>query len=296
MTSKALLMLRFFKIQMESIKFSHSVFALPFALIATLLARRGRLPTGLEVIHIVLAMVGARTWAMGVNRAVDAKIDAANPRTNNRPIPSQALSVRSVWVFSVCGAVVFLYAAGWLSVTALLCAPFVLFILASYSYAKRFTFLCHFWLGFCLGLAPLGAWVALQNEFPVRLLVLTAAILFWVGGFDIIYATQDEVFDRANKLHSIPARFGTRIALAIARASHVIAALCFVQFGLMYGLGWTYFTGLAFVAVFMIAQHRLATDPQKINFAFFNLNGWIAVTLLSVTALSLYLENPGAIS
>lgn len=274
---------------LESIKFSHSLFALPFALIATLLASRGSWPSLTTTSEIVFAMVGARTWAMGINRLVDAKIDAQNPRTRSRAIPAGKLSPRSMLVLSLLGAALFIASAALLSRTALYCAVPVLLILASYTYTKRFTFLCHFWLGLCLGLAPLGAWVALRNEISPIVALLSIGILFWVAGFDIIYALQDENFDKAQNLHSIPARFGVGPSLWIARTSHLIAAVAFAEFGLRFELGKIYFAGLALCAMLMIYEHSLVRNGrlEKINLAFFNLNGWISVTLFVATAVSL---------
>lgn len=274
---------------LESIKFSHTVFALPFALIATLLASQGQVPSASILVKIVLAMVGARTWAMGINRLVDAHIDVKNPRTLSRAIPAGRISQKQMIAFSTLGAVLFIAASYWLSLTAFYCSVPVLLILASYSYTKRFTFLCHFWLGLCLGLAPLGAWVAIRNEISLTMLVLSTGIMCWVAGFDIIYALQDEHFDREQKLHSIPARFGTEVALQIARLSHILAAAAFAYFGWKANLGLSYFVGLGLSAALMVSQHTLVRkgNLQHVNLAFFNLNGWIAVTLFVSTAFSL---------
>ena len=274
---------------LESIKFSHSIFALPFALTSLLLARRGSLPTLREALLIVVCMVGARTWDMGFNRVADARFDAENPRTAGRAVPAGRLSSTQMWAFALAGALVFIAGAGALSITALFCAIPLLAILASYSYMKRFTFLCHFWLGLCLGLAPLGAWVALRDEFPWPMLSLTSAICFWVAGFDILYALQDEKFDRGRGLHSIPARFGTSGSLLIARTSHLVAALSFLAFGLTYELGGLYFAGLAVASGLMIYEHWLVRggDLSKIGMAFFNLNGWVSVLLFLSAGLSL---------
>ncbi|MCA2960144.1 MAG: UbiA family prenyltransferase [Silvanigrellales bacterium] len=274
---------------LESIKFSHTIFALPFAILALVLARRGGLPTVREALLIVLCMVGARTWAMGVNRLADAHIDAKNPRTSSRAVPAGRLSSVAMATFAGTGAVVFLGGAAALSPVALACALPVLLILASYSWAKRLSFLCHFYLGFCLGLAPLGAWVALRGEFPWRLLTLTFGIAFWVAGFDILYALQDEQFDRETGLHSVPAKFGTAPAIFVARASHLVSAVLFLTFGLLFELGVAYFAGLALAGVLMIWQHRLTRggDLSRIGMAFFNLNGWISVLLFFSASLSL---------
>ena len=277
---------------LESIKFSHTIFALPFAIIAALLARNGSSPSASEFAFIILAMIGARTWAMSVNRAVDAHIDAQNPRTKNRSLPSGRLLSKQVWLAAALGAGVFTLSAAMLSKTALWCSPVILVILASYSYTKRFTFFCHYWLGLCLGLAPLGAWVALQNEISPNIFLLSCAICFWVSGFDIIYALQDQDFDRSLNLHSIPAKFGTKISLYIARFSHALAAVLFFIFGNLFHLGIPYFLGVSVAVLLMIYEHWLVRkgDLKNINMAFFNLNGWIAVLLLTSTCLSLFLN------
>ena len=274
---------------LEAIKFSHSIFALPFAVISMLLARRGALPRAVEWVSIILCMVGARTWAMGVNRLVDAKFDAANPRTQGRTIPAGLMSPRAMLLYSLAGATLFIVFAGILSKTALFCSIPLLAVLASYSYTKRFTFLCHFWLGLCLGLAPIGAWVALRNTFPYEMLSLTFAICFWVAGFDILYALQDKNFDRKAQLYSIPAVFGTAAALVTARISHALAAVLFAVFGVAYNLGYAYFVGWGASVVLMSFQHWIMRKGslQKLEIAFFNLNGWIAVILLFSCAFSL---------
>jgi 4-hydroxybenzoate polyprenyltransferase len=276
---------------LESIKFSHTVFALPFALLSVLLARRGGLPTLAEALFVILCMVGARTWAMSVNRLADAKIDFANPRTADRALPAGRLSRTAMTAFATGGAALFVFGAAMLSQLALFCALPLLAVLASYSWAKRFTFLCHFYLGFCLGLAPLGAWIALKGTFPWAMLTLTFGICFWVAGFDILYALQDQGFDQKAGLHSVPAQFGTSKALVIARASHVLAAFLFFTFGLLYELGPVFYSGLAVAVVLMAWQHFLTRggDLSRIGMAFFNLNGWIAVLLFFSAGLSLLL-------
>lgn len=277
---------------LEAIKFSHTIFAMPFALLAAVLAFRGGLPPLGHLLWIILAMVGARTWAMAVNRVVDAHFDSLNPRTASRAVAQGRIQKSSMMIFGTLGALLFIVAAGALSRVALACSVPVLMILASYSYAKRVSVLCHFWLGLCLGLAPLGAWVALRGTLPPELLLLTGGITFWVGGFDIIYALQDATFDAEHKLRSIPSRFGTRRALWIARLSHFFAAIFFALFGAMHELGTLYFLGLIGAAVLMIQQHRVVGQGSldRIEFAFFNLNGWIAVLLFLSATLSLWLQ------
>jgi 4-hydroxybenzoate polyprenyltransferase len=277
---------------LEAIKFSHTVFALPFALLAAALAFRNSVLQPAKIIWIILAMVGARTWAMSINRVVDAKFDALNPRTAQRAVAAGTISHRNMLGFGFLGALVFVASAAALSVTALYCSVPVLLILASYSYTKRFTVLCHFWLGLCLSLAPLGAWVAIKESLQPHIFILSAAITFWVGGFDIIYALQDENFDRTNHLMSIPSRFGTNNALWIARTSHAVSALFFLFFGWTAALGWLYFIGLGAAVVLMTQQHLMVRKGslEKIDFAFFNLNGWIAILLFLAASLSVWIE------
>jgi 4-hydroxybenzoate polyprenyltransferase len=277
---------------LEAIKFSHTIFAMPFALMAAVLAFRGNTPPVMQVFWIILAMVGARTWAMAVNRVVDAHFDVLNPRTSERAVAKGTIKKSSMMFFGTVGAVVFVCAAAALSRVAFWCSFPVLLILGSYSYAKRVSLLCHFWLGLCLGLAPLGAWVALRNTLPPQLLLLTAGITFWVGGFDIIYALQDAKFDSEQGLQSIPSRFGVIPALWIARLSHLAAAVFFAFFGVKFNLGAIYFCGLGLSALLMLQQHAVVRKGSldRIEFAFFNLNGWIAVLLFLAATVSLWLE------
>ncbi|MEN9528460.1 MAG: putative 4-hydroxybenzoate polyprenyltransferase [Pseudomonadota bacterium] len=277
---------------LEAIKFSHTVFAMPFALLSAVLAFRTGSFDWIKLIWIVAAMVGARTWAMSINRVVDAHFDALNPRTAARAVAAGSISKKHMLGFGALGAVLFVGSASALSQVAFLCSFPVLLILASYSYTKRFTFLCHFWLGLCLSLAPLGAWVALQGTFPLEMLFLMGGITAWVGGFDIIYAIQDAAFDAQQGLHSIPSRFGIPRALLVARISHILAALFFATFGVLYRLGAIYFVGLAVAAILMVQQHLVVRKGKmdNINFAFFNLNGWIAVLLFLAATLSVWLS------
>lgn len=277
---------------LEAIKFSHTIFAMPFALLATVLAFRGATPPASILFWIILAMVGARTWAMAVNRVVDAYFDAQNPRTAQRAVAKGEIKKSSMMIFGGAGAALLIFAAASLSQTALYCAIPLLLILGSYSYAKRFSVLCHYWLGVCLGLAPLGAWVAIRGTLPAELLLLTGGIALWVGGFDIIYALQDRNFDKEIGLKSIPSRFGLVPALWTARISHMGAAILFALFGFYHQLGAVYFSGLVISVALMIHQHRIVRKDslERIEFAFFNLNGWIAVLLFVAASVSLWLE------
>lgn len=265
----------------KDIKIAHTVFALPFALLATVVAFRNGTTSLAQVGLIVAAMFGARTWAMSINRLADANIDRANPRTAGRALPAGRLSRKQVWLCALAAAALFTTAAALLSATALACALPVLAILASYSFAKRVTWLCHFWLGACLGLAPLGAWVALTGAFEPGIVVLGFAIMAWVGGFDILYALQDLNFDRSAQLHSIPARFGAPAARAISAASHALALVLFSWAGHQLSLSSIFQAGVAIAAVLVLGQHFLVAlrGLSAVPFAFFQLNGWLAVVL-----------------
>lgn len=280
------------RVYLESIKFAHTIFALPFALLAALIARRGALPSLREIACVVLAMVGARTFAMCVNRVADRRIDALNPRTATRALVSGTASLGRMITLGFFGAFAFLAAAALLSPIALACAPVVLVILATYSFTKRFTWLCHFWLGLCLGLAPQGAWVALRGELSGLMALLGAALAFWVAGFDIIYALQDELFDKGAALHSVPSRFGRARSLWIARLSHLTAGFLFVGFGLAAALGPIYASALGASAILMWRLHVqvAAKEPRFIEQAFFSVNGWVAVLLAAGAAVDLFLQ------
>jgi 4-hydroxybenzoate polyprenyltransferase len=265
----------------RDIKIVHTVFALPFALLASAIAFRNSSTNLGQLGLIIAAMFGARTWAMSINRLADAPFDRANPRTAGRALPSGQLSKRQVWVYALVAAALFIGSAALLSGAALACALPVLAILASYSFAKRLTWLCHFWLGACLGLAPIGAWVALVGTFEPGIAVLGLAITTWVGGFDILYALQDLEFDRDTRLHSVPARFGVRTARALAAASHTLALVLFAFAGMLLSLTSIYQSGVAIAAVLVLGQHVLVAwrGLAAVPFAFFQLNGWLAVVL-----------------
>ena len=275
---------------LEAIKFSHTIFAMPFALMSVLLARRGHLPRASEMGLIVLSMVGARTWAMCINRLADADIDAKNPRTKQRALPAGLLGKKHFVILATAGAIALLVGAAGFSWLCLLLAVPLLAVLASYSYFKRFSFLCHFWLGFCLGCAPLGAWIALSPEFNPAILWLTCGILFWVAGFDIIYAIQDLDYDRQGGLHSVPSRWGDRIARRVALISHIVSLIFFGLFGMAFSLGWPYFLGIFFSSLLVFSQHFMMffiPQDKKSESRFFQLNAWVAVLFLLVTVADL---------
>jgi 4-hydroxybenzoate polyprenyltransferase len=274
------------RVFLEMIKFSHTVFALPFAFTGAVLAARG-LPTGHQAFWIVMAMVGARTAAMGLNRIIDAEIDGANPRTRNRAIPAGLLGKGSVALFVILAILLMLYAAHRLNPLCLYLSPVALFFLVLYSYCKRFTALAHVVLGVCLAAAPLGAWIAIQGNVGLPAVLLATSVMFWVGGFDILYALQDLEFDRLHGLHSIPVRLGITGSLRAARIFHV------TMLGLLAALYWTmdlgiyYLIGLAVTTALILYEHWLlrAGDLKKLDAAFFNMNGYISITIFLFTLL-----------
>lgn len=269
------------------VKFSHSVFALPFALASATLAA-GDQTRWTHVAWIVVAMVGARSAAMGFNRLADQAIDARNPRTAGRELPRGVLRRGEVWAFVVLSAAVFVLAAAMLNVYCLMLSPVALAIVFGYSYTKRFTALSHLFLGTGLAMAPMGAWLAIRGSFSPVPVLLGFAVLFWVAGFDTIYACQDVAFDRVSGLHSLPARLGVTRALRAARALHVLAV---VLLALVYGLvplHPVYLLGVAGVAVLLLYEHSLvsADDLSRVNAAFFAVNGWISLGYLVATVAS----------
>lgn len=274
------------RIFLEMIRFEHTVFALPFAYTGALLVEK-KLPAGTDVLWITLAMVGARTAAMSLNRIIDRHIDAQNPRTAVRALPRGLLSVGEVWVYVFISFALLLLAAYQLSPLAFKLSPIAVLVLTLYSYTKRFTWTCHLFLGLALGLAPLGAWVAIANRFDVAPVLLCVGVLFWVAGFDIIYACDDYSFDREHGIHSIPARFGIAGALAVSTFFHVLAPGFFLAAGIILQLGVFYYLGLALAISLLWYQHRLITprDLSRAGVAFFNLNGLLSVVMFLFTLL-----------
>jgi 4-hydroxybenzoate polyprenyltransferase len=265
---------------LEMIKFSHTIFALPFALLSAVIAAGGWPDAG-TVGKILLAMVGARSAAMAHNRLVDRKFDAANPRTAGRALPSGRLSVGYVRAFRAVSIAVFLLAAASLNRLTLLLAPVALAILFLYSYAKRFTSLSHLWLGACLAMGPVGAWIAIRGELDLLPILLGLAVLFWTAGFDIIYALQDEEYDRRAGLHSLPARLGARRALVLSALFHL--AMIVLLFGVwrLVGGGPLFAAGLALTAGGLLYQHAIVRpgDLSRVNAAFFTANGFVSIAL-----------------
>lgn len=278
------------RVFLEMIKFSHTIFALPFALTGAVLAARG-LPTGYQIFWILVAMVGARTTAMGLNRLIDADIDARNPRTAGRAIPAGLIGKGTVVAFIVFSVLVMLYAAFMLNRLCLYLAPVALFFLVLYSYCKRFTALAHVVLGVCLGAAPIGAWIAIRGDVALPVLFLGLAVLFWVAGFDILYALQDLEFDRQSGLHSIPVHLGIAGSLWTARAFHLVMLGLLAGVWSTLGLGMIFLVGLLVTATMLGYEHWLLRGGNlaKLDAAFFNMNGYISVVIFLFTAADVLL-------
>lgn len=275
---------------LDMVRFEHTVFALPFAYLGMVLAWGDwENANWWDFFWITVAMAAARTAAMSLNRYIDRQIDLRNPRTADRPIQTGAIDGATVLLLSVVSLVILAIAAWMLDPLAFILFPGALAFLVGYSYTKRFTWLSHFILGFTDGLAPMGAWVAVRgsvftlSDLPAWLLL--AAVTVWIGGFDIIYACQDVEFDREHGLQSIPARFGIRRALQVAAASHVSTIIVMVLLGLVTGLTWPYWLGLAIMSGLLIYEHSLVRpdDLSKLGVAFFNINGYISVTIFVAT-------------
>jgi 4-hydroxybenzoate polyprenyltransferase len=269
----------------KMIKFSHTIFALPFAGLATILAI---LQTSIEasilyekIFYIILCMITARSAAMGFNRVVDSDFDAKNSRTALREIPSGSLSKKSVIFFIVLSSLLFLFFSYCLSLLCFLLSFPALFCILFYSYTKRFTYLCHFFLGFAIGIAPTAAYIAILNKIELLPFLWTMGLTFHIAGFDILYSTADAEFDKANGLHSIPSRFGIKKAFWISRASHVISFSLLLYAGMYSGLGLFYFLFLALTGILFIIEHSLVkeNDLSKVPIAFFHINASISIVL-----------------
>lgn len=273
--------LRNVRTTLEMIKIEHTLFALPFAFLGAVLAANG-LPTLKQLLWITVAMVGARSTAMAFNRIADREYDARNPRTSNRALPTGLLSVGFVWAFTAVSAAVFFVAAAMLNRLTLLLAPVALASVLLYSFSKRWTLLSHLLLGWCLSIAPTGAWIAVRGalDSPVPLL-LSLVVMLWTAGFDVLYACQDYAFDVEVGLHSIPKQFGIARALFIARLLHIAAFAALLALYWMTQLGIFALLGVVATAVLLIYQHRLvrADDLTKLNAAFFTTNAFVSVIL-----------------
>jgi 4-hydroxybenzoate polyprenyltransferase len=273
------------------VRFSHSVFALPFALVGAMLAARGTPLTAARVGWIVAAMVTARSAAMGFNRLVDARYDALNPRTAMRELPAGAMSAREALAFVLASSAAFLAVCWQLGPICFWLAPVALAIVFWYSIAKRVTHLTQLFLGLAMAVAPVGGWIATGGGWSWEPVLLAVAIGTWVGGFDVLYACQDVQFDRAHGLRSIPVRFGVPASLAISRALHVVTVACFLALGWLVGLGTVYFAGVACVALLLAFEQSLvsADDLSRVKQAF-DLNGYVGLLYLLTTGVALYVR------
>lgn len=269
------------------IKLSHSLFAMPFALAAAVLASREVAVTPLQLALIVVCLVAARSSAMGFNRVVDRDIDAANPRTASREIPSGQISVRAAWAFTLGSAAIFVLASALLGPAPLALAPVALVVIWGYSLTKRFTALCHAVLGLALALAPTGVWVALTGSYGAVPAVLSLAVATWVAGFDLIYSCQDADFDRARGLRSGPAALGIRGALLASALLHVGTMACLLALPALVPLGWPYAVGVAVIGAVLGYEHWIVRpdDLSRVDKAFFDLNGYVSLAFFGCVAL-----------
>jgi 4-hydroxybenzoate polyprenyltransferase len=283
---------------LDMVKFEHTIFALPFAYLGMVLAWGSwEAASWWDFVWITVAMAAARTAAMSLNRYIDRTIDAKNPRTAKRPIQAGVIEANTVLFYAVVSLVILGVASWLLDPLALILFPGALAFLVGYAYTKRFTWLCHYILGFTDGLAPMGAWVAVRGsiftaeDLPAWLLM--AIVTFWIGGFDVIYACQDVEFDQRVGLHSIPARFGIRRGLQVAAASHLLTVALLVVLGITSSLSWPFWLGVAAVAGLLLYEHSLVKpdDLSKLGIAFFNINGYISVTIFVATFLAVLLQN-----
>jgi 4-hydroxybenzoate polyprenyltransferase len=282
-------------VTLEMIKWEHSIFALPFALTAAVLAAKGW-PHPMQIVWITVCMVTARSAAMAFNRWADASLDASNPRTAMRAIPAGTLSRGFVGTFTIVSALLFLLAAGQLNRLTLLLAPVALVVVLSYSYTKRFTRWSHLVLGLALGIAPAAAWIAICGSLDPRILVLSLGVLFWVAGFDIFYSCQDAAHDREAGLYSIPSRFGVPTAFWIARGMHAATLALFAWLVSLFALGPAGWVGVALVAAVLVYEHAIISprDLSRINAAFFTLNGVVSIIFFISVAIAVFLTRHSA--
>lgn len=280
------------RVTLEMIKIEHTLFALPFALLGAVFAANG-LPTLRQFLWIIVAMVGARSAAMAFNRIADVNYDAKNPRTASRALPAGMLSVGFVWVFTLVSAGIFLFAAAMLNPLTLILAPVALASVLLYSFSKRWTLLSHIVLGWCLAIAPTGAWIAVRGEIGSQIpLLLSLVVLLWTAGFDILYACQDVDFDRREGLRSIPARVGIANSLWIARMLHAASFIALVSLYFVTKVGAVALVGVVATAALLLYQHRLvkADDLSRLNAAFFTTNAFVSVILLVTFGAAVFIR------
>ncbi|WP_068775396.1 UbiA-like polyprenyltransferase [Paenibacillus sp. FJAT-26967] len=284
------------KIFLEMIKFEHSIFALPFAYMGAILGAvvlTGELPEWSKIGWVTLAMIGARTAAMSLNRVIDKKYDKKNPRTAGRAIPAGLISITEVMLFVALSFLLLFWSAAQLNMLSVYLLPVAVFFLVFYSYTKRFTWACHFVLGITLGLAPLGGWVAITGEITLASLVLFITVAMWSAGFDLIYACQDVEFDREEGLHSFPGRFGIPTALITAKILHVLTAVGLIALFFMTSLSWLYLVGILIAYIILFYEHRLVSpkDLSKLNTAFFTMNGVLSAVVFTFTLIDVLMES-----
>ncbi len=266
------------------IKFEHTIFALPFAFLGAImgnLVEEGTVPSLMEWIWITLAMVGARSSAMALNRAIDSEIDGRNPRTKTRAIPAKLLKRGEVYLFILISLALLFVSAYQLNALSVKLLPLAVFFLVIYSYTKRFTYLCHIVLGVTIAIAPLGGWVGATGTLSQEAFLLFVGVLFWTAGFDVIYATQDAEYDKSHGLYSIPSSFGIANGLMTARWLHVASFIAFVSLGVVSGMGWIYYLGVFISGAIMVYEHSLVKphDLSKLDVAFFTMNGVLSVVM-----------------
>ena len=282
--------MRKLKIILEMIKFEHTIFALPFAVMSAFIAADG-VPSLAKCGWILVAMVGARSCAMAFNRLADAEFDSMNPRTAMRAIPAGLITKSAVWIFTIISAGLLVLAAWRLNPLAFALSPVALAVVMGYSYTKRFTVFSHFWLGLSLSISPVGAWIAIQGSFALPPIILCLVVLLWTAGFDIIYACQDVNFDKMHGLRSIPAKLGIRWSLWLSSALHVIAVLLLLGIPLLVELGTFYYIGVGIVVLIFVYEHAIVkpTDLSRVNLAFFTLNGMISLVLMALSIADILL-------
>ena len=270
------------------IKFEHTVFMLPFAIMSAFIASDG-FPKLNKLGWILVAMVGARSCAMAFNRLADAEIDKANPRTSMRAIPAGLIAKGAVWAFTLVSAALLVFAAYNLNQLAFVLSPVALVVIMGYSYTKRFTSLSHIWLGISLSIAPIGAWIAIKGQFDWTPMLLGLAVLLWTSGFDVIYACQDFDFDRKQRLHSIPAKFGIKPALWISSVLHVVMIAILLSVTLLTDLGVVYLAGVGIVIIILVYEHAIVKphDLSRVNLAFFTLNGMVSLVLMALSVVDM---------
>jgi 4-hydroxybenzoate polyprenyltransferase len=271
---------------LRMIKFPHSIFALPFAFTGAVIAAGGA-PSLKKIIWITVAMVGARSGAMGLNRIIDRKVDQENPRTKNRELPRGIINLSEAVLFTAVSLVIFILAAYMLNPLCLKLSPVALAVLFIYSYTKRFTWITHFVLGLTLSAAPVGAWIAVRGTFDAEIIPMAIAVIFWLAGFDTLYALQDIEFDKSHGLYSIPQRFGIKNALLLARLFHLITFIMLITTGVIFKMGIFYWLGMMIVAGLFIYEHSLIkeSDLSRLDMAFFNMNGYISITVFIFTSV-----------